>query len=120
MFNPNAQEWRLFIISKDLDDRGPRHLIRTAREMLRRSNGHASFGIYDIEFESPSNPGSVELAMRAHVDGISRIGFSGVTYNDVTYPDMVLYRVLSDRILANGQHEPKMISIGRSDGGGTA
>lgn len=119
MFNPNTLEWRLFIISKDLDDKGPRHLLRLSREMLSKSNGHASFGAYDVEFESPSNPGSVELAMRVHVGGISRIEFSGSTYNDGTYPDMILYRVLSDRILANGHHGKKFLRVDAPNGGGS-
>jgi hypothetical protein len=99
MFSPITNEWRLMIVSDDLDEKGPKFLIGKTREWIRRKNGRLSFELYDVEFESKTNPGAISLASQIDADGTNSIRLAQANLNGIVYPDMLIYRVRRSAIL---------------------
>ncbi len=90
-FQPDMSEWRLFLVTPALNTQGPRRLLRQAGEVLRRLNGSASFDLYDVEFESPSNPALMQLA--SHFGDIKFVDtkLTGVDVGGIQFNDLHVY-----------------------------
>src|SRR5687768_16621151 len=59
---PTDGSLRLYLVTPAVDSQGPRQLLRHTDQILRRLNGHAGVELFDIEFQSPSDPSVVLLA----------------------------------------------------------
>jgi hypothetical protein len=68
VFRSFLQEWRLVIVTPVVESQGPRAVLRTIDSQLKKTNGQASFDLFDIEISGPQNPSVMHLVDTLNIE----------------------------------------------------
>jgi hypothetical protein len=57
-----SEEWRLVIVTPQVESRGPKQILRQIYRALQGVPGGASFTFFDVSLKSPRSPGIMHTA----------------------------------------------------------
>ena len=85
---PGPNEWRLVIVSPEVETRGPRDLLRLTHKLLGQMDRDLSFTFFDVDYRSPHSSQILMLAVHQQVIGFGRgTLYEANTVNGIGMPD---------------------------------
>lgn len=106
---PVVDEWRLVVVSPQVETRGPKKILRFTHKILQEMDTSASFTFFDVDYRSPNN--SQFLALAQHLKHISLGPYSSIgkmQVGDVVIQNMFFYVFDSAAIMAANEFPPRL------------
>lgn len=97
---PGPNEWRLVIVSPEVETRGPKALLRHTHKLLQGMSGTLSFTLFDLDFRSPHSSQVLVLAACQQFLGFGpHSTFKATSYNGLMLPDAYILEFNTAAIL---------------------
>jgi hypothetical protein len=102
VFRESVGEWRLQIVTPDVQRIGPRAILRAISDKIENANGRASFDLFDIEIDGLQNPALLHLIETIGIyDDIYEHSFKNIVIGNTRLEAIDFYFMKTSRILQN-------------------
>lgn len=105
-YTSSAEEWRLVIVTPQIETKGPKSLFRLAYKILTELQ-KPSFILFDVDFESLHSVDLMVLIRNLPLGGMRTL-YVGIRTNELTIESMFLYFTHIEQIALDNNPSPRL------------
>lgn len=100
LYQPDADEWRLIIVSPLVDEKGPRAAYKRLQDVMSKSRTAPPVRLADVSLLKDADPlfHLLATAVQTGVKDIGEIRFRNSVINGVHIEDALLYRIAPSQV----------------------